>query len=69
MSQPRARPVLDPYRSMGCFVSGVLSASQNAITAPTGHSFKVYSPSLAITVQSPPLPHPITAASSHNELT
>ena len=63
-----SRPILDPYRTMGCFLSGrlALSSTQNAITTPTGNSFKVYSPTLAINVQAPPQPHPITCAISHN---
>ncbi len=63
---------MDPYRTIGGFVSGKLSLSQSsptALTAPTNCSFKVYSENLSIKVASPTFSSPIVAAISFNEYT
>lgn len=64
--------MIDPYRTIGNFISGKLSLSLSSppsLTAPTNTSFKIYTHSLAIKVASPCFPHKITAALSYNEYT
>jgi hypothetical protein len=64
--------MLDPYRTVGNFVSGRLSLSQSVphvLTVPTSTSFKVYSTGLNIKVASPPFPAALTATVSYNEYT
>jgi hypothetical protein len=64
--------MLDPYRSVGNFVSGRISLSQSAphvLTVATGTSFKIYSTGLNIKVASPPFPTLLTATVSYNEYT
>ena len=42
----KQKALIDPYRTMGIFVSGKVTLSQSnppALTAPTGSSFRVYS--------------------------
>jgi hypothetical protein len=64
------KPLLDPYRTLGLFVSGPLTLSKSTppvLTAPTGSSFKVYSSTLGLKVVSPPLGSKVAFASSYNE--
>ena len=66
------KSLLDPYRTIGGFVSGKLTLSQSSptsLTAPTNCSFKVYSENLSIKVASPTFPFPIVSAVSFNEYT
>lgn len=66
------KPLLDPYRTLGLFVSGPLTLSKSSphtFTAPTGTSFRVYSNALAMKVVSPPLGSPVSYACSHNDYT
>jgi len=66
------RALLDPYRTLGIFVSGPLTLSKSnpsVITAPTGSSFRVYSSALGMKVVSPPLGSRVSFASSYNEFT
>mgnify|MGYP000905407351 CR=1 FL=1 len=64
--------MLDPYRTLGTFISGRISLSAShpqVLTVPTNASFKVYSSALGLKVVSPPLDSPVRAACSHNEYT
>jgi hypothetical protein len=66
------KALLDPYRTLGIFVSGPLTLSKSnppVLTVPTGSSFRVYSSTLAMKVVSPPLGSSVTFASSYNEFT
>lgn len=52
------RPILDPYRTLGTFISGKISLSSTipiSLTIPTNNSYKIYSDTLTIKVVSPPL--------------
>lgn len=69
LAETRNRQLLDPYRTLGIFVSGPLALSRSsphALTAPTGTSFRVYSSTLAMKVVSPPLGSKVAQACSHN---
>lgn len=66
------KPLLDPYRTMGIFVSGPVTLSKSSppvLTAPTGTSFRVYSDTLAMKVVSPPLGSKVAFTRSYNEFT
>lgn len=66
------KALLDPYRTLGIFVSGPLTLSKSApyvFTAPTGTSFRVYSNTLGMKVVSPPLGSKVRTACSYNEYT
>lgn len=71
-SSKHKKSLLDPYRTIGNFISGKITLSQSqpiSLTVPTNTSFKVYSDALAIKVASPPFATPITSAVSYNEYT
>ena len=45
-TENKQKALIDPYRTMGIFVSGKVTLSQSnppSLTAPTGSSFRVYS--------------------------
>lgn len=64
------RQILDPYRTLGSFVSGKIVLSQTlpySFAVPTRNSYKIYSDALAIKVVSPPLPDKVESVLSYNE--
>ncbi len=63
------KTLIDPYRTIGNFISGKLILAQStpfALTAPTNTSFKVYSDALSIKVSSPPFTFPVNSVVSYN---
>lgn len=66
------KKVLDPYRTLGCFVHGPVALSEStpySFAIASYNSFKVYSHELAIKVVSPCFLKPITAIATYNEYT
>jgi len=64
------RQILDPYRTLGSFVSGKIVLSQTlpySFAVPTRSSYKIYSDSLAIKVVSPPLEGKVESVLNYNE--
>ena len=71
-TQNQQKSLIDPYRTMGIFVSGPLTLSKShphALTTATGSSFRVYSQTLGMKVVSPPLGSEVTFACSYNQYT
>lgn len=72
MESLASKPILDPYKTIGCFASGPTSASKSApfsLAACCNNSFKIYSDELAIKLVSPVFGRPIRAIHTHNEFT
>lgn len=72
MDHEYRKPVLDPYKTIGCFVHGPVAPSATlpySLAAACHNSFKVYSPELSIKMVSPCFDSSIRAIQTINELT
>lgn len=67
-----SKQVLDPYKTIGCFVNGPLCVSQSqpfSFAVGCYNSFKIYSDELAIKMVSPCFESPVRALHNYNEFT